>query len=464
MTGRDLQDLIAKGEGPRLEFRTGATQADMIAKIVCGFLNQDGGLLVLGIEDRNRVTGVADAESKLQQLQAELTSLISPNALWSGERVQFEGRDLVLIEVPDGQDKPYVVGGAIYIRREDRIVPANRDEITRLIQRRAQAGQRWERQLAVGAERADLDEQLVLQTMQLAVESQRWQGAADDIGGFLSSFGLIEQGGVTNAGVLLYGRAPSRVLPQARVRLVVMPEGKTGNRYSADKLFESSILQMARQIPEALALQAGSVESRFSDDWQRSDKPKYPATALREGIMNALVHRDYTKNGSIVISVLPDSLRISNPGGLPNHLKPSDLKKSHPSLPRNPDVAHICFLHGLIEKVGRGTQRIVEDCRKANLPQPKWRSSALETELSFFSSVSRMEGGEEELNERQRRILAAVQQAERVRPGEVAKLVGAGVTERTVRSDLQALVDLGLLRRQGRGRSTSYVARKIDAN
>src|SRR5581483_9027760 len=184
MTRRDLQDLIAKGEGPRLEFRAGATQADMIARIVCGFLNQDGGLLVLGVEDRNRVIGVADAESKLQQLQAELTTRISPNALWSGERVQFEGRDLVLIEVPDGQDKPYVVGGAIYIRREDRIVPANRDEITRLIQRRAEAGQRWERQLAVGSERGDLDEQLVLQTMQLAVESQRWQGAADDIGGF----------------------------------------------------------------------------------------------------------------------------------------------------------------------------------------------------------------------------------------------------------------------------------------
>jgi ATP-dependent DNA helicase RecG len=60
--------------------------------------------------------------------------------------------------------------------------------------------------------------------------------------------------------------------------------------------------------------------------------------------MNALVHRDYWLAGSTIISVLRRSLEISNPGGLPSKLKPSDLKKDHQSLPRNPDLAHVCFL------------------------------------------------------------------------------------------------------------------------
>jgi ATP-dependent DNA helicase RecG len=356
-------------------------------------------------------------------------------------------------------DKPYVAGGAIYFRRGEQIVPANRDEISALIQKRSEASQRWERQLVMGAERADLDEKLMGDTARMAVESERWQGSPDDIDGFLHALGLATHGGVTNAALLLFGKQPTRLLPQARVRLLGMPEGKTGNRYSVDKIFDGCILRVAEQIPAALATHAGGIESRFSaENWRREDRPLYPMTALREGVMNALVHRDYSLSGSITISILPDSLLISNPGGLPAELTPSDLKKDHLSVPRNPDIAHVCFLHRLIEKVGRGTQRIVEDCRKARLRDPRWQSSGLETTLTFFaptaaSTRSRME----ELSERQQQILDVLREKKHLRSGELAKLLGSGVTDRTVRNDLQTLVDAGLVVRRGRGRSTWYV-------
>ena len=151
---------------------------------------------------------------------------------------------------------------------------------------------------------------------------------------------------------------------------------------------------------------------------------------------------------------------ITNPGGLPAELKPADLKKDHASLPRNPDVAHVCFIHGLIENIGRGTQRIVEDCKRTQLPEPKWQTSRVETTLTLFSAPAKPSAKAEELNERQRRILAAAERGAYLRPKELAQLVGEGVTDRTVRNDLQELVDRGLLLRRGRGRSTSYVAEK----
>jgi ATP-dependent DNA helicase RecG len=460
MKADDLQNLIAEGEGERLEFKAGHTTPELVAKTVCAFLNKSGGTLLLGIGAKGQILGIPSADSDARRLKSELPKLISPPALWTVERVRVGTNDVLFVEVPEGQDKPYVAGGAIFFRRGASDVPAKRDEIGRLIESRVEASQRWERQLAIGTDAKDLNDRVILETMRLAIKAQRWQGAVDDISGFLHSMGLTARGGITNAAVLLYGKAPSRMLPQARVRLLVLPEGKTGDRYLVDKLFEKCLLLTAKELQEALAVQVGGVASQFSRSWQRTDRPIYPVMALREGVMNSLVHRDYTLGGSVTISVQPESLRISNPGGLPAELTPADLKQNHPSLPRNPDVAHVCFLHGLIEKIGRGTQRIVEECQRAQLREPKWQSSSLETTLTLFSPLMRARAETDELNERQHRILAELRIRGQLRPTDVAKLVGRGVTGRTVRSDLQGLLQRGQLLRRGRGRSISYVRPK----
>jgi ATP-dependent DNA helicase RecG len=224
-----------------------------------------------------------------------------------------------------------------------------------------------------------------------------------------------------------------------------------------DKTFEGPLLRVAEQVPLALSGHIGGVRSKFSsENWKREERVSYPQTALREGIMNALVHRDYSLSGSITILVLPKSLQISSPGGLPAELKPADLKRDHLSIPRNPDIAHICFLHRLIEKIGRGTQRIIEDCRIAHLREPKWQSSSLETTLTLYSpSISSLR--DTELNVRQKQILGVLHGKTYLTAVEIARMLSNDVTDRTVRTDLQVLVDAGLLTRHGRGRSTMYI-------
>jgi ATP-dependent DNA helicase RecG len=431
--------------------------------VVSAFLNLGGGRVFLGIGDKGELVGVPDAPGLVRRIENQLPKLISPWALWTVEQLRVSDRDVVVVEVPEGMDKPYVAGGAIYFRRGDRVLPATRDEISALIHKRSEASQRWERQVALGSDYEDLDEKLIRETARMAVESERWQGSSDDPEAFLHALGLIANGGITNAAILLYGKNPARVLPQARVRLLVMPEGKTGDRYTLDKMFEGCLLHIAQQIPVALSAYAGGVESTFSsEDWQRADRPRYPMTALREGIMNALVHRDYESSGSITISISPDSLRISNPGGLPDELKLPDLKRDHPSLPRNPDIAHICFLHRLIEKVGRGTQRIIEDCRKAHLKEPKWSSSPLETSLTFYSPAIGV--NPEELTERQGRILEILKSKGTLKASEMAELLGGNVTGRTVRNDLFALLEQQLIVRRGQGPSTTYSSVRSEVN
>jgi ATP-dependent DNA helicase RecG len=459
MTPEEFQKLIAGGESEQLEFIAGTPAPETLARVVCAFLNDKGGRVFIGVGEKGRVTGIGDIEGMIRHLEAALLQSISPRALWTIEAVPVGGDSVVLVEVPEGRDKPYVGAGGIFFRRGERVVAATRDEISDLIQKRVLAGLRWERQIALGADQKDLDEKLVRETARMAAKSERWTGPTDDAMAFLHALGLVVPNGVTNAALLLFGHETSRFLPQMRVRLVVMSQGKTGDHYDRDQTFDGCLLRMAAQIPEALNHLVSGVQSNLATaSWEREESVRYPSTALREGVMNALAHRDYSANGSVIIAVGPDSLSITNPGGLPEQLKPTDLKKDHSSVPRNPDISHVFFLRRLIEKLGRGTQRIVEDCKKAGLKEPKWTSSALETRLTFFSK--RTSGSTtplRELNDRQKTIMAAVRNSGRVKIKELEAMLGGQVTERTVRSDLTGLVDGGALIRRGRGRSTSYV-------
>lgn len=461
MSSSDLSKMLAQGEGPHLEFKSGTRFADMAARSVVAFLNQGGGRVVLGVKDDGSAIGVPNAADVVKQLRERLTKLVQPNAPWSIEVLAVDDdRQVVTIDVPEGADKPYVTDGAIYLRRGDRTMPASRDEISDLIRQRVVAAARWERQIALGATPADLDDAMVRTTLEAAVAAGRWQSTEKDTGGFLERLGLVQGADVTNAALILYGRNPTLLLPQARVRLLVADQGKTARRgYKRDVTFESGLLKMAEEVEGALGALAGGARSEFSStSWKRSDQVFYPPAALREGVMNALVHRDYSLNGSVLVQVLPDAIQIDNPGSLPDNMSVSDLRRSHLSLPRNPDIAHVCFLHGLIEKLGRGTQMILQECRDARLKAPKWSTSALQTSLTLFAPTGTADAGRVELTERQKLVLEVVIKLEPVKASDVAAALGQKVTERTVRSDLLALVEHGMLVRQGQGPSTTYRA------
>lgn len=465
MKAADFLKLVADGEGEQVEFKLGAVVPETVAKVVCAFLNNQGGKVILGVGDKGQLVGVRDADRVASQLQTRLGGLITPSALWTVERLDINGKEFVIVEVPEGIDKPYVAGGAIYYSRQgERVVPATRDQISDLIRKRFDSSQRWERQLVAGAGLDDLETLLITETAQMALDAERWHGNPSDTAGFLNSFGLFENGGITNAALVLFGNTPTRWLSQARVRLLVLPKGKAADRHSVDRLFEKNLLRIAQQIPEALAVYTGGVESTFTDQsWQREERLLYPATALREGVMNALIHRDYSRSGTIIISIRPSDIKITNPGGLPDELKLSDLKRDHASVPRNPDIAHICYLRKLFEKIGRGTQRILEDCRKAKLKDPKWETSSLETSLSFFAPTSYASPSSvEDLNERQKQVMDVLKSKGSLKATTIAKALAGGVTDRTIRNDLQILVQQGWITKRGKGPSTMYALVKAE--
>ena len=106
---------------------------------------------------------------------------------------------------------------------------------------------------------------------------------------------------------------------------------------------------------------------------KREDAPAYPGEAISEGLVNALAHRDYAAFSSgATVTLYPDRVEIWNSGRLPQGWKEDRLRRNHPSLPANPEIAHALFIRGFMERIGRGTLKTIEACRTAGIPAPKW--------------------------------------------------------------------------------------------
>jgi ATP-dependent DNA helicase RecG len=118
----------------------------------------------------------------------------------------------------------------------------------------------------------------------------------------------------------------------------------------------------------------------------REEQSGYPPEAIREGLVNAFAHRDYADfRGGIAVHVYPDRLEIWNSGSLPDGMSPDDLVKGHVSVLRNPDIAHVLYLRGMMEKLGRGCVMIRKACEKQGLRLPEWLSGATGVTLTFFA-------------------------------------------------------------------------------
>lgn len=281
----------------------------------------------------------------------------------------------------------------------------------------------------------------------------------DDPLAVLEELGLAGAGQITNAAVVLFGLSPSRLHPQLRTRMTVFESDKTGRELLMDETIELHLFGTLARITELFQRWIPLRSSFPEGNWQRRDEWDFPPAALREGVLNALVHRDFASpSGSLRVEIYPERLSIWNIGALPNGVNAKMLGSEHPSLPRNPDIANVCFLRGFIEQIGRGTVMIVQECLRAGLQRPQWESDDIGTRLTLFGRRHSRKTMAAALNQRQIRVLGKFQTGQELTLADYqTTLEDSAVTERTVRNDLSQLVDAGFLRRQGKGRGTFYV-------
>jgi ATP-dependent DNA helicase RecG len=424
-------------------------------------LNHRGGQVLFGVEPDGRVVGQQVSERTVEEVAQEIQA-IDPPAFPTVERVDVgNGREVLAVSVSQGQSGPYSYRGQAY-RRVGNTSPAmSRDEYNRMLLERLHGQQRWENQPAEGWTVGDLDHGEIARTLDEAVRRGRVEDPATrDPEEILRGFGLLREGMLLRAAVVLFGRTErlEAEFPQALLR-VARFRGTDKTEFIDNRQFHGNaftlMLHADRFLRQTLPVAGRIMPGLF----ERVDDPLYPPEALREALANAICHRDYSiGGGSVAVGIYDDRLEVASSGSLHFGLTADALFRPHESLPWNPLIARVFFRRGIIEAWGRGTLKMAELTQRAGLPRPEIEDVSGTVLVRFRPSrYLPPHRVTQDLTERQRAILEVVSarphglalrevKASLDRPAEIWEL----------KNDLARLKMLGLIDTKGYGRGAVW--------
>jgi len=267
----------------------------------------------------------------------------------------------------------------------------------------------------------------------------------------------MKEESLTNACVLLFGKNPQDFFIQAGVKCIRFK----GTDITADMLdFKDAEGDLFEQLEETenfifrnIGLRAWLEDRKL----ERQEKWEYPPKAIREALVNAIVHRDYRSSGKVQVRIYDDRIEFWNPGRLPSGWTPETLKEEHTSEPFNPLIFKMFFWVGEVEEVGSGTNKIVSWCKEWELPEPEFGISGTSIFVRIRKDILTEEYLKElGLNDRQIKAVMYVKKEEKITNTEYRTLFG--VSDRTALRDLTELCEKNILKRIGvTGRKTEYV-------
>jgi ATP-dependent DNA helicase RecG len=455
----ELKELVSSGESETVEFKKSTAQLRRASETLCGMLNGTGGRVLIGVTPEGRILGQMVSDKTIREV-AELLQKFEPPASIVQFRVNVADTRAVLVleAIPNPESRPHAFDGRPYQRIGSTTSSMPQATYQRLLNERDRSRIRWENQPAEEYDAAILDSEEILRTVRLGIAAGRLpESTGSSVPDILHRLGLLRDVRPIQASVVLFGSRFMPDYPQCQLRLARF-RGVNKSEFldqrqiegNAFHLLEEAMLFLRRHLPVAGRIIPGLFE--------REDEPLFPLEALREALVNAFCHRNYAIiGGAVSLAIYDDRLEIWSDGILPFNLKPDDLKKDHASRPRNPIIAQVFYLRGMIERWGRGTQKIVELCVKAGHPEPEFGEQAGSFWVRFLpSGYIAPHRVAHDLTERQRNVLQILATAPSLPFRGVRNAIKNQPPDRTLREDLLHLKRLGLIESDGFGRGAIW--------
>lgn len=423
---------------------------DEYLKWVCGFANAQGGKIYIGIDDSGKVVGVPDYKKLMDDIPNKIINNFGMMA--EVNLLEEDSKKYIEIVVPVSA-MAISYHGAYHYRTGSTKQELKGTALNEFLLKKM--GLTWD---DVGSDHAtidDIDEDAVRSFVAAAVRSGRiYSGAEDEkTSALLEGLNLIgPDGKLKIAAILLFGKRPQKFFVSSYFKIGRF--GTSDDELKFQDIVEGNVFEMVGKVIKLLRERYLTSPIVYKGI-QRIERIEYTEEALREVILNAIVHRDYT-GSPIQLSVYDDKMILWNPGGLTDGLTIEKLKSKHPSKARNRNIAEIFFKAGYIESWGRGIEKMTTSLRSSAYPDPVFEEVADGFQVTFkkekFTQLQL-----EEMGFRQRQIVAYlhVKNNGKLSSAQYQEITGIGKS--VAATDLQELVDAGVLEIEGRGRSTRYM-------
>lgn len=425
-------------ESPQLELKE-QINAEFKKEIIA-FANTDGGEIYVGIARDGSITGIADPESEMEKIGNMIRDGIKPdlNAYTSVERVEDDGKNLIRVSVSRGLKRPYHLTDkglkptGVFVRHGVSSVPATDEAIRQML--RESDGTTFDKMRSINQELTFDYAEKTFQTSQVAFDAVHKR-----------TLGLIDVDGYyTNAALLLSDQC-------GHIIRCAVYEGTGKNQFKTRREFSGSILKQMDDAYSFLSLN-NNLRATF-DGLRRIDHADYPEEAMREALVNAVVHRDYDYSGSIIINIYDDRMEFISLGGLVKGLTLADIKGGV-SQPRNAVIANVFYRLELIESYGTGIQKILESYAGCGI-EPKFAPAP----ASFVVTLPNRNTAETTASDpglsREENILRLMAKQGAVTRKDVEQLLGC--SSFPANKALAALVEQGKIVKTGAARGTKYV-------
>ena len=416
-------------------------------KVVSAFANSNGGLLFVGLDDQGKPAGLKNIKKLLEDIPNTIRNKLG--ILPSVELNRKNKKEIIKITVSPSS-VPISYNGKYYLRSGSTAQELQGKDLADFLLRKT--GIAWDDAVKDVDDLDILDKSTIEVFKRYAVDRIPSIVSERDLVTILQKLNLIEDKNLKRAAILLFGKDPQKLYSHAAVKI---GHFLTDTDIQTTDIVKGNLFQQLENSLEILRTKYLRSNIKF-EGIHRRDILEYPYEALREAIINALIHRDYWGFSQIQIRVYPDKLIIMNAGSLPPEVPVEKLKTNHLSIPRNRLLAGIFYYAGFIEAWGRGTTMIVEKCVEQGLPEPDFVEENGVMTVTFYKDKWNEENLKKlGLNDRQIKAVIYVKENGSINNSKYQDINSIGKT--TATEDLQKLVEIGIFTEPTtRGRGAKY--------
>lgn len=416
------------------------------------FANSRGGTIFIGITDRGNIVGTLIGTESFKEWANTISQSTEPRLVPEIEELSLEGKPVVAIHIKENPLKPVSVRGRCYRRvgSSNRVMQPY--EIAEMHERAI--GSSWDFTPVPHATLADLDVGKITLYIQKANETGRRDIASGESPqDVLKKIGLVRDNVPTWAAVMLFGKNPQRFLSQATIHCGLF--GPDEISVLDDRMVQGTVID---QVNDAMEFIRKNIRVAFvmTGEPERKQVWDYPVEALREAVINAVCHRNYTISSSVEIRIMEDSLKVWSPGRLAYGITLPELLASHSSVLRNKGIAQIFYDIAWIERWGSGIQKIRTACADAKLPEPVFQEDQGFSVIFKKDIFNEEYLGQQGLNDRQIKAVAFIREHGKITNSEFQIL--ASIKKRQATKDLNDLEERQVISRVGKtGKGTHYI-------